>query len=212
MRPYIKINFACSLDGRISSRDGRQFKFSNIEDLRRVHKMRAESDLIIVGKNTINMDDPKLVVNGKYYDSSRIPDVAVLDSGLAVSKNARIFFYPRKIIMFCGKDAEEKEFSGNFKSKVIIKKSSDPTPNPGFIIKELGEMGYRNIMIEGGRSVLTSFIADDKWDEISIFYSPYLMGEDGIPMVGVIKEPLKFDLIITEKLGDGFLVTIKKGF
>jgi len=212
MKPYIKINFACSLDGRISSRDGRQFKFSNLEDLRRVHKMRSESDVIIVGRNTVNMDDPKLVVNSKYYSSSSIPDVAVLDSGLGVNRNARIFSYQRKIIIFCGRDAEVKEFSENLNSEIIIKKSPGPSPSTSFIIKELEEMGYRSIMIEGGRSVLTSFISDGYWDEISIFYSPYMIGEYGVPMVGVISEPLKFNSINAEKLGNGFLVTIKKGF
>ncbi|MCL5930230.1 MAG: dihydrofolate reductase family protein, partial [Candidatus Thermoplasmatota archaeon] len=44
MIPYVKINFACSLDGRIASRGGKAFKFSDDDDLARVHRMRSESD------------------------------------------------------------------------------------------------------------------------------------------------------------------------
>ncbi len=211
MRPHIKINFACSLDGKIALRGGKAYRFSDFDDLVRVHRMRAESDIIIVGKNTINLDDPKLVVNEKYYRSDKIPDAGILDSNLTVNGSARVFSYRRNVVIFTRSGVEEANFVSGPAAKVMIRKSPESTLTSDFVVRELGEMGYRNIMIEGGKSVITSFITDGNWDEISIFYSPIIVGEDGIPMFNAIHEPMKMGLSEVSKLGNGFLVSIKKG-
>jgi riboflavin-specific deaminase-like protein len=209
MKPQVMINFACSLDGNIALKGGKAFRFSNFEDLIRVHKMRAESDIILVGKNTINLDDPKLVVNEKYYSSDRMPDVAILDSNLTVNRNARVFSYPRRVVIFC---REGVDSDGISESKVIIKNSPANVLQTNFVVEELGEMGYKKVMVEGGKSVITSFVTENNWDQITIFYSPILTGDEGIPMFGALKEPLKLGKAEVEKMGDGFLVTIKKRF
>ncbi len=211
MRPHIKINFACSLDGKIALRGGKAYRFSDFDDLVRVHKMRAESDIIIVGKNTINLDDPKLVVNEKYYQSSKIPDAGILDSNLTVNGGARVFSYRRNVVVFTRSGVGETNFVGNRAARVMIRKSPEPILRSDFVVRELGDMGYRNVMIEGGKSVISSFITEGNWDEISIFYAPILVGEDGIPMFNTIHEPLKMGLSEISKLGSGFLVSIKKG-
>lgn len=212
MKPYVIINFACSMDGRIASKGGEAFKFSNLEDLTRVHGMRSGSDIILVGKNTINLDDPKLIVNEKYFKSDHIPDVAILDSNLTVNTSARVFSYPRNVVIFCGNGAKSDVLTGSFKSKVIIKKCRESSPSSNFVVEELGKMGYRRVMIEGGKSVITSFVSEGNWDEISIFYSPLLMGEDGVPMFGQIEQPLRLHPVEVSKLGDGLLIKIKKEF
>ncbi|MGC8644866.1 MAG: RibD family protein [Thermoplasmata archaeon] len=204
------INFASSLDGRISAKDGKQFKFSNLEDMSRVHRMRAEADIIVVGRNTVEMDDPKLVVNDKYFHSERIPDVGILDTMLLVNNKAKLFDYRRNVIIFCGSSAPERRFEGEGESKVMVKRSPELRPTARFVTEELGSLGYRRVMVEGGRSVITSFILEDVWDEISIFYSPVLMGDDGVPMLGRIPELIRFEGVEVGGLGNGFLVKIKK--
>ena len=211
MKPYVKINFACSLDGRIASRGGKAFKFSDDDDLARVHRMRSESDIILVGRNTINLDDPKLVVNEKYHKSEYIPDAAIMDSNLTVNYKARVFTYPRKVVIFCGSGAKDEKIPGNLRSKIVLRRSETPRPDSGFVLRELGKMGYSRIMIEGGKSVITSFISEGNWDEISIFYSPVMMGEEGIPMFGTSEYPIELGTPEVSKFGKGFLVRIKKG-
>ena len=210
MRPRVVINFACSLDGKIALKGGKAFRFSNLEDLTRVHRMRSESDIILVGKNTINLDDPKLVVNEKYYKSDRIPDVAILDSNLTVNRNARVFSYPRRVVIFCRRGIEGDIFDQSVASRVEVKNSPDKVLRSDFVVQELGNMGYKSVMIEGGKSVITSFITDNNWDEISIFYSPILVGDEGIPMFGTLREPMRLGHVETEELGDGILMKIKK--
>lgn len=212
MRPYVLINFACSLDGRITDSKGRQYKFSNQEDLERVHRIRAESDVILVGKNTVNNDDPKLTVNRKYFDSSKLPDVAILDSNLTVNRKATLFTFPRTVVMLCGNSADSTTFREECAARISIRKSNERSPSPNFAIDALEDLGYERVMIEGGRSVITSFISADVWDEISIFYSPCLIGSAGIPMVDVLNDPMTFRNPSMKILGSGFLLSIKKEF
>jgi riboflavin-specific deaminase-like protein len=212
MRPYVRINFACSLDGKISQKNGIPFKFSNLEDLKRVHQLRASSDIILVGKNTINNDDPKLVVNDKYFKSSHIPDVAVLDSRVEVRKESRIFSYQRKVVIICGKKGDVKKLKDHFESEIIIRKCDTDSPTIECALNHLYILGYRNVMVEGGRAVLTSFLRENAWDEITIFFSPYLVGEEGTPMFGEFEQIMKLNSIRIKELGNGFLVNIKKEF
>ena len=62
VRPRVIINAAMSVDGKIALSDGKTARLSNEEDLRRVHRLRAETDAILVGVGTVLMDDPKLTV------------------------------------------------------------------------------------------------------------------------------------------------------
>ncbi|MEM1614221.1 MAG: RibD family protein [Thermoplasmatales archaeon] len=211
MKPYIVLNFASSLDGKISGENGKQFKFSNLEDMERVHRLRSESDIIVVGKNTVNMDDPKLTINPKYFQSENIPDVCILDSHLRVNTNARLFKYKRNVVIFCGSSATLEDFRGTFESNVILKKAPSQVPDARYVADELGSMGYRTVMVEGGMSIITSFIKADVWDEIDIFYSPVLIGNAGVPMLDRVPSPISFENIEVTKLGNGFLVKIKKG-
>ncbi len=212
MKSYVTINFASSLDGKIALKGGKSFKFSNYEDLVRVHELRSKSDVILVGKNTVNLDDPKLVVNEKYFKSDHIPDVAILDTTLAVNPKARVFNYPRKVILLCGKDARKGPVLAEGEAETVIRRSTLIRPNSSYAVKELGSMGYSRIMVEGGKSVISSFISEGNWDEISIFYSPIMVGEEGISMFGPLSNPLTLGSAEVLKLGDGVLVRIKKGF
>ena len=79
VRPRVIINAAMSVDGKIALSDGKAVRLSNEEDLRRVHRLRAHVDAILVGVGTVLMDDPKLTVKSKYA-KGRNPLRIVLDS------------------------------------------------------------------------------------------------------------------------------------
>lgn len=62
MRPYVILNSAMTLDGKIATKTGSS-EISGNEDLLRVHKIRKEVDAIMVGINTVLGDDPRLTVH-----------------------------------------------------------------------------------------------------------------------------------------------------
>ena len=61
-RPFVFLSAATSLDGQIATIDGDAL-LSNSDDWIRVHRLRADSDAIMVGSGTIRADDSKLTVN-----------------------------------------------------------------------------------------------------------------------------------------------------
>ena len=62
LRPYVILNSAMTLDGKIATKTGSS-EISGPEDLIRVHKIRKEVDAIMVGINTVLADDPRLTVH-----------------------------------------------------------------------------------------------------------------------------------------------------
>ena len=62
MKPYVILNAAMTLDGKIATRTGSS-EISGPEDLERVHEIRKEVDAIMVGIGTVLADDPRLTVH-----------------------------------------------------------------------------------------------------------------------------------------------------
>ena len=60
-RPYVILSAATSIDGKIATRTGKS-KLSSKRDLARVHGLRSKVDAIVVGRNTVLVDDPSLTV------------------------------------------------------------------------------------------------------------------------------------------------------
>lgn len=61
-RPYVVLRIASTLDGRIAAPDGGSEGITGVEARTDVHRMRAESQAILVGAGTVRMDDPRLDV------------------------------------------------------------------------------------------------------------------------------------------------------
>ncbi len=62
MRPHVFVNAAMSADGKLSTYERRQVKISGPADFRRVDRLRAGADGVMVGIGTVLADDPSLTV------------------------------------------------------------------------------------------------------------------------------------------------------
>ena len=78
-RPYVILNSAMTLDGKMATKTGNS-KISGKEDLLRVHELRRDVDAIMVGINTVITDDPKLTVHKIPADNQDNPLRIVVDS------------------------------------------------------------------------------------------------------------------------------------
>jgi len=85
-RPYIILSAAMTLDGKLGVKNKRT-KLSSKNDKIRVHRLRSSVDAIIVGKNTVDLDNPLLTVR---YEKGKNPIRVILDSLGTIKSNSKI--------------------------------------------------------------------------------------------------------------------------
>lgn len=88
-RPYVTLKLAMSIDGRIAMANGTSRWISGEESRTHAHRLRAESDMILVGRGTYATDNPRLDVRLPGLED-RSPRRALLTSGAAPDGWARI--------------------------------------------------------------------------------------------------------------------------
>jgi len=100
LRPHVILNAAMTLDGKIATLTGSS-EISGPQDLKRVHQIRKENDAIMVGINTILVDDPRLTVHKISSTKSDNPTRVVVDSQARTPLDARIMSDMNLIIRNC---------------------------------------------------------------------------------------------------------------
>jgi diaminohydroxyphosphoribosylaminopyrimidine deaminase / 5-amino-6-(5-phosphoribosylamino)uracil reductase len=89
-RPYITMKWAESSNGKVAGPGGVRLRISNDTSTRFVHLLRARSDALMVGVNTIINDDPLLNVRVQ-DDYSRLDDIFIVDSKVRTPPHAKLF-------------------------------------------------------------------------------------------------------------------------
>ena len=89
-KPYVVVNCAMSADGKIALPTKKQMRLSSEEDIERMYKLRNECDAVLVGIDTVLLDNPKLTVKEKYIINPKQPLRVVLDSKCRTPKDALV--------------------------------------------------------------------------------------------------------------------------
>lgn len=178
--PYVVLKSAISIDGFTTAADGTSKWLTSQESRVEVHKLRSEIDAILVGKNTVLMDDPSL--DARFVDG-RAPVRVVLDSNLELPADAEIFqtANEQKTIVCFYENPKNVDKAELLKSKNLILMSISKTScgklDLAEILRKLAvEQNIASIFVEGGASVHSSFLENDFCDELHIFQAPIILG------------------------------------
>lgn len=164
--PYIILKWAETADGFISGPGGAPVKISNpVTDLT-VHRWRAEEDAILVGKNTVLTDNPRL--NVRHWTDLKQPVRVVLASALEAAPGRHIFDNTQKTLIYNLRVSQKEDNTEYIQTSGLID-----------ILRSLRERGINSIMVEGGRKVHESFIRQHLFDEIRVIKSTQVLN-DGI--------------------------------
>jgi len=203
-KPYVVVNCASSIDGKIALPGKKPLKISNEEDVARVHKLRNECDAILVGIETILADNPKLTVKAKYVDKVRQPIRIVLDSELRIPEDAEVMKPNAKtiIVTTC------KEFK---KGHVEVIKCGNDKVDLKRLMEILYDRGIKKLLVEGGSTVIWEFLENKLVDEMMVFYSPIIIGNNAPTIAGgegakSEEELIKMEIKSIERIGNGCLV------
>ncbi|MEO5993927.1 MAG: bifunctional diaminohydroxyphosphoribosylaminopyrimidine deaminase/5-amino-6-(5-phosphoribosylamino)uracil reductase RibD [Arthrobacter sp.] len=150
-RPFVTLHIAQTLDSRIAASDGTSQWISSPESLADNHALRGRIDAILVGTQTVLVDNPRLTARG--------PD------GKPAGRQ------PLRAVMGLRGIPEDAAVHGS-DGKVLHL----PTREPLEALEALFSTGVRHLMVEGGSRILSAFLAAGLVDELIVYLAPTLLG------------------------------------
>ena len=212
-RPKIIINCAMTADGKIALSNKKQFRISNEDDIKRMYEMRNKVDAVLVGIETVLSDDPKLTVKNKYIDNPHQPIRIILDSKCRTPINSEVVNLVSKTLIIVGKKID-KIYNNNVEI-IECKVNDDKKIDLTSLLEILYNRGIKELMVEGGGSIIWSFLKFGYVDDLFIFISPIVVGGKKTPTLadgeGVdnIQDLIKLRIVETNRIGEGILIHYK---
>ena len=216
-QPWVTLKWAQSLDGKLAPAPGDEANrwISNQESRKDVQRLRRRAAAVLVGVNTVLADDPFLVPRPP---KGKKPLRVVLDSFLRTKLTSRLLRTTKTapVLIFTRQETIRD------KSAIadrIIKKGADLASYPDthglsnlhYLLDELRNRGIGELLVEGGPSVIASFLKERLADEICIYFAPKILAKKGdVDIAGPIAElPDAVDLHYVEARQFGHDVCIR---
>lgn len=182
--PFVTLKAALSLDGKMAAASGDSRWISCPESRYFVQNLRAEHDAILVGINTILKDDPELTLRLEETSGKKWHRV-VLDTHLRFPAGARVLKNLRggQVLIFTGTEVSGERASRLRQegAEIIQLPAAGGQVDLTAVLEELGRREISSVLVEGGATVLTSFIQQKLADKVYIFLSPRFIGGEKSP-------------------------------
>lgn len=216
--PFVTVKFAISLDGKIATRRGDSRWISGDEARKYVHNLRYNSDAIMVGVNTVLVDDPRLTArscDGRGGTARKQPLRVIVDGKGRTPLTAQLFSEPGKTLLALGKfvTPEEKATFAQVGAELLELPSAGGRVDLEKLLEALGEREITSVLVEGGGILLGSLFDCKLVDKVIAFIAPIIIGgkeaKTAVSGKGVDKvvDSLKLERVSLEKFGKDFMVS-----
>ena len=186
-RPPVTLAYAQSIDGCITAADGCRTRISNESTERMTHSLRAMHGAILIGVNTVLVDDPQLTVRHVEGDN---PQPVIADSRLRTLLGCRLLQAsgggPIIATTEAAPAAAEAELAAAGAQIWRLPTNSWGGVDLGALLHRLGAESLRSVMVEGGARVITSLLARSLADQLVVTISPRILG--GVRAVGPLPD------------------------
>jgi diaminohydroxyphosphoribosylaminopyrimidine deaminase/5-amino-6-(5-phosphoribosylamino)uracil reductase len=162
-----------SLDGRIATVTGASHYINGSAALDHLHRLRACVDAVVVGIGTVLADDPQLTVRRCIGDN---PTRVVIDPRGRLPAGARCLGAGADIVVV--REPGAPAAAGG--ETIRIGRDEGGRLPPGAIVAALAARGLKRILVEGGASTVSHFLAADSVDRLHVAVAPLIIGS-GIP-------------------------------
>ena len=183
--PFVTVKVAQSLDGKIATKTGHSRWISSQAARRLAHRLRQQVDAMVVGINTVMLDNPLLSCRIGNRLCKKQPKKIVLDSQLRISPGANIFSSrsPAPVIIATTRQAPEKKILSWRKKgvSVIATRNRHGRVDLEDLFKQLAKQEITHILIEGGGEVIASALEQKLVDRMLVVVSPKIIGGRGSP-------------------------------
>jgi 5-amino-6-(5-phosphoribosylamino)uracil reductase len=182
-RPYTVISASMSIDGYLDDATDHRLVLSTEADLDRVDAVRASCDAILVGATTVRHDNPRLLVRSPARQRDRV-DRGLAPHPVKVTVTSSAALDPGASFFTCG-DSEKLVYTPTCRvadarralGHVATVVDAGPEVEPRRLSEDLRARGVRRLMVEGGGTTLTQFLAADLVDELHLVVAPFFVGD-----------------------------------
>ena len=173
-RPYVTLKWAQSADGFIDllREGGQAVKISSPVSQVAVHRLRAQNVAILVGRHTALLDNPSLDIR---HWAGRSPLRLVIDKNGTLPADLKIFDGTLPTVVYTACEKEDKV--GKNIEQVVLDFNEPLLPQ---ILAHLNGRRVDSLLVEGGATLLQSFIKASLWDEARVEINPGLELGNGV--------------------------------
>ena len=159
-----------SVDGRIATTKGDSHYVTGPADIKRLHRLRALVDAVIVGAGTVATDDPQLTV--RHVDGPQ-PTRVVIDPNKRLSNDHKIFTDPSTTTIVVHRGAPPQDCPENI---IYCPARESGQIDPIDIANALRNRGYQRLLIEGGGVTVSQFLDAGIVDRLHVAVAPIVIG------------------------------------
>ncbi len=176
--PFVAIKVATSLDGMMAYDSGESKWISGEESRRYSHRLRAQHDAVVIGRNTFVTDNPKLNIRLEGFENHANKVVIVDPAGKTLTELAESNLLrvrgPENIFVATGEGARVENPAG---VKVLEVKTDvgGALHLPSFMAA-LWERQIMSLFIEGGAQTFSHFLTQGQVHRLHLFIAPHLIG------------------------------------
>ncbi len=214
---WVILKWAQSIDGKLAwaGTGPRSQWVSNELSRRDVHKLRRRASGILVGINTVLADDPLLTARpSKVEQATRI----VLDSRLRLPLSCKLLRTAKKAPVLVVTTRQTVRTNPKIVEKITRKGAellacpdTQGRCNIDFLLDKLSKRGIAQLLVEGGPTVIASFLKEQLADEICVYIAPKILGPQGSvdiakPMAE-LAEAVGLHYVDTKRFGDDVRLT-----
>ncbi len=181
-KPLVTLKWASSIDGKLTDFKNNRKQLTNKLSNEQVHLIRAQNHGILIGANTLNVDNPALSIRSQTKKCNRVNQKFIVSSYCNnINSSLDIFKKDNNVNIITFENANKdkiKELQDKGINIIKIEQNNESNIPASKIISTLGDKGIISLLVEGGPFVISSFILDNIVDKIECFKAPLLIGGD----------------------------------
>jgi diaminohydroxyphosphoribosylaminopyrimidine deaminase/5-amino-6-(5-phosphoribosylamino)uracil reductase len=214
-RPWVILKSAVSLDGKIATRTGDSRWITGSKARAYVHRLRGRVDAILVGAETVRVDDPQLTVRPE-KKGMRNPVRIIVAGKRSIPTSAKIFNNAHKERVIYVTNASlpliRKNKLQEIGVEVLLVKYKKGKVNLPLLMDTLGKMKITSIMIEGGSEISGNALQEKLIDKLIYFLAPKIIGGKNAPGpvggqgIARIRDFIEVKEMSIEKLGNDLVI------
>ncbi|GAY72299.1 diaminohydroxyphosphoribosylaminopyrimidine deaminase [Lentilactobacillus kosonis] len=198
-RPFVTLKYAMTVDGRLNFSTTKRSILTGNQAFLDNQRRRQNNQAILVGANTVAIDNPQLTIR---KSSSGFPFIrlVVIHDANQIDFDAQLFKEvtnktPAWILANKNKVGMVPD-----NVKVIIK----PVWTATKICEYLSSVGIQSLLVEGGSQIFNQFVAENQFEQIITYVAPQLFGEHALPVLTgkELGSPTSLTMVSVNKLGN----------